>query len=127
MLYIDEIPWSLQTSFYRWSSSPGAPRLLMAEDISEGTVQYLAETLGMQQVGYRDWVTARAPDNTEQAFFGLSHDTTVFEVFRTAFDQEQRPTRVTVTIYPVDRNQIVFNFGKVPEPEFNRPTSASTR
>ena len=60
--YIDDIPWSLQTSFYPMDfATKGATRLLMAEDIQEGTVRYLAESLGVRQVGYRDWITARAP------------------------------------------------------------------
>ena len=119
--YIDEIPWLLQSSFYPWELiSAGATRLLMAEDISEGTVKYLAERLGLKQAGYRDWVTARRPDNTEQAFFGLAHDATEFEFFRTAFDQNKKPTRVTVTVYPADRNQFVFNFGDVPDIQYEQ-------
>jgi GntR family transcriptional regulator len=117
--YIDEIPWLLQTSFYPLEFiTAGATRLLIAENIPEGTVKYLAETLGLEQVGYRDWVTARGPDNNEQAFFGLAHDATVFELFRTAFDQTGTPNRVTVTVYPADRNQIVFNFGDVPDIQY---------
>jgi GntR family transcriptional regulator len=117
--YIDEIPWSLQTSFYPWEFiTKGATRLLMAENIDEGAVKYLSETLGLDQIGYRDWVTARGPDGTEQAFFELAHDATMFELFRTAFDQNGKPTRVTVTVYPVDRNQFVFNFGDVPEIQY---------
>jgi GntR family transcriptional regulator len=50
----------------------------------------------------------------------LSHDAAVFEIFRTAFDQHQKPTRVTVTIYPVDRNQLVFNFGDVPSLQYEQ-------
>lgn len=120
--YIDEIPWLLQTSFYPLTLlTAGASRLLIAEDIAEGTVKYLAETLHLKQVGYRDWVTARGPDNNEQAFFGLAHDAAVFEVFRTAFDQGQTPMRLTVTVYPVDRNQLVFNFGDVPELQYDQP------
>jgi GntR family transcriptional regulator len=119
--YIDEIPWLLQTSYYPFGFiTAGATRLLMAEDISEGTVKYLAKTLGLEQVGYRDWVTARGPDNTEQAFFELAHDATVFELFRTAFSQNKEPTRVTVTVYPVDRNQFVFNFGDVPDIQYEQ-------
>lgn len=119
--YLDEIPWLLQTSFYPMSLlTGGATRLLMAEDIEEGTVKYLAKTLHLEQVGYRDWVTARGPDNNEQAFFGLTHDAAVFEVFRTAFDQTKTPMRVTVTIYPVDRNQLVFNFGDVPDLQYEQ-------
>jgi len=119
--YIDEIPWSLQTSFYPLDFiTKGATRLLMAENIDEGTVQYLSETLGFEQVGYRDWVTARNPDSNEQTFFELTHDATVFELFRTAFDQTGTPTRVTVTVYPVDRNQLIYNFGKVPDIQYEQ-------
>lgn len=119
--YIDEIPWLLQTSFYPWQLlTAGASRLLMAEDIEEGTVKYLAETLHLEQVGYQDWVTARGPDNNEQAFFGLPHDAAIFEVFRIGFDQYQTPMRVTVTVYPVDRNQLVFNFGDVPDLQYEQ-------
>jgi GntR family transcriptional regulator len=121
VLYVDEIPWSRETSFYSLELlTAGATRLLIAEDIPEGTVKYLAETLNLNQVGYRDWVTARGPDNDEQAFFGLTHDAAVFEVFRTAFDQHQTPMRVTVTVYPVDRNQLVFNFGDVPDLQYEQ-------
>jgi GntR family transcriptional regulator len=98
----------------------GATRLLMAEDIKEGTVKYLADTLHLEQVGYRDWVTARGPDNNEQALFGLTHEAAVFEVFRTGFSQHQTPMRVTVTVYPVDRNQLVFNFGDVPDLQYEQ-------
>jgi GntR family transcriptional regulator len=121
MRYIDETPWSMQTSFYPMEFiTRGATRLLMAEDITEGAVAYLADALGLRQVGYRDWVTARGPDGTEQAFFGLAHDATVFEVFLTAFDQTKTPMRVTVTVYPTDRNQIVFNFGDVPDLQYEQ-------
>jgi GntR family transcriptional regulator len=125
VLYIDEIPWSCENSFYPLELlTAGASRLLMAEDIAEGTVRYLAETLQLEQVGYRDWVTARGPDNNEQVLFGLSHDAAVFEIFRTAFDQHQKPMRLTVMIYPVDRNQLVYNFGDVPDLQYEEDESA---
>jgi GntR family transcriptional regulator len=117
--YIDGIPWSLQTSFYPMDFiTKGATRLLMAEDIPEGAVQYLSETIGIQQIGYRDWITARVPDTNEQSFFGLAHDATVFEIFRTGFDQTGTPLRVTVTVWPADRNQFIVNFGDVPVPRY---------
>ena len=118
--YIDGIPWSLQTSFYPMDFiTKGATRLLMAEDIEEGAVRYLAETIGVKQVGYRDWITARVPDTNEQSFFGLAHDATVFEIFRTGFDQTGTPLRVTVTVWPADRNQFIVNVGDVPGPEYS--------
>lgn len=119
--YIDKIPWSLQTSFYPMDFiTRGATRLLMAENIDEGTVRYLARTIDVRQVGYRDWITARGPDSNEQAFFRLAHDATVFEIFRTAFDQTGTPLRVTVTVFPTDRNQFIINVGDVPEPEYTQ-------
>jgi GntR family transcriptional regulator len=94
----------------------GAERLLDDQDIEEGTVEYLQETLGLKQIGYRDWITVRAPDLNEIALFRLPPDgrVQVFEIFRTAFDQNQNPIRVTVTIFPTDRNQFIINVGDIP-------------
>jgi GntR family transcriptional regulator len=118
--YIDDVPWSLMTSFYPMDFiTGGANRLLMAEDIEGGAVAYLAKTIGLTQVGYRDWITARNPDGTEQSFFRITHDATVFENFRTAFDQNKNPMRVTVTVFPTDRNQFIVNVGDVPDPRYD--------
>jgi GntR family transcriptional regulator len=119
--YIDEVPWSLQTSFYPFEfvTSGKAPLLLMAQDVEQGVVRYLEQTLDIKQVGYRDWITARAPDQNEQKFFGLTHDATVFELFRTAFDQTAKPMRVTVTVCPADRNQFIINVGVLPDPQYD--------
>ncbi len=118
--YIDDTPWSLQTSFYpmEFVSNGKATRLLMAENIPEGTVRHLEDAMGLKQIGYRDWITARAPDDQEQKFFDISHDSMVFELFRTGFDQNGIPMRVTVTIYPADRNQFIVNSGTVPGPKY---------
>ena len=56
----------------------------------------------------------------EQSFFGLAYDATVFEIFRTGFDQTGTPLRVTVMVWPADRNQFIVNVGEVPEPEYNQ-------
>jgi GntR family transcriptional regulator len=119
--YIDDLPWSLQTSFYPMEFiTKGATRLLMPEDIAEGAVRYLAEAIGLHQVGYRDWITARNPDDNEQAFFRISHDASVFEIFRTAFDQHGNPMRLTVTVFPTDRNQLIVNVGdQLPDPRYD--------
>lgn len=117
--YIDETPWSLQTSFYPMVFVVnGADQLLDASDIVIGAVQYLADTLGLRQVAYRDWISVRAPDLTEALFFGLPQDGRigVFEILRTGFDQTGTPMRLTVTVFPTDRNQFIVNVGDVPKP-----------
>ncbi|HYB14383.1 MAG TPA: GntR family transcriptional regulator [Streptosporangiaceae bacterium] len=118
--FIDGTPWSMQTSFYpQGFVLQGAERLLSADNLPQGVVQYLAETLGLRQVGYRDWITVRAPNVTEADFFRLPQDgrVAVFENFRTAFDQTGAPMRVTVTVFPTDRNQFIVKIGDVPEPQ----------
>jgi GntR family transcriptional regulator len=125
--FIDDIPWSLQTSFYPWEYiTKGATELLMAQDIKPGAVEYLAEKIGVRQVGYRDWITARLPDDNEQKFFGIAHDATVFVIFRTAFDQDQKPMRLTVTVFPADRNQFIVDVGvDLPDPQYDEEPGAT--
>jgi GntR family transcriptional regulator len=118
--FIDDTEWSLQTSFYpmEFVTSGKAPRLLMAEDIPEGAVHYLEDAMDIKQASYRDWITARAPDDNEQKFFNIAHDSMVFEVFRSAFDQHGTAFRVTVTVFPADRNQFIVNVGNPPDPQY---------
>lgn len=117
--FIDRTPWSMQTSFYPAEfADRGADRLRSVRDIEEGTVQYLTDTLHIKQVGYRDWITVRAPNATEADFFKLPSDGRIamYEIFRTAFDGNGQPMRLTVTVCPADRNQFYVDVGNVPEP-----------
>lgn len=116
--YIDGTPWSMQTSFYPMGFViKGADRLIQADNIQRGTVSYLGDTLGLRQIGYRDLIKMRTPDATEASFFSLPQDGRVglFELFRTGFDQTGTPMRLTVSVYPTDRNQFIVKVGDVPE------------
>lgn len=115
--FIDRTPWSLQTSCYPMRFvEQGATRLIQARRIDQGTVSYLRESLGVEQAGYRDVITVRAPDQTEANFFRLPGDgrVSVIETRRTAFDSSGTPIRLTISVYPADRNQFAINVGKVP-------------
>jgi GntR family transcriptional regulator len=121
--FIDGTPWSMQTSYYPMEFvDRGAERLRKARNVEEGTVQYLADTLHIRQVGYRDWITVRAPSAAEADFFKLPPDgrISVYEIFRTAFDGNGQPMRHTVTIYPADRNQFIINVGQVPKSQYQQ-------
>ncbi len=114
--FIDGTPFSLQTTFYPMSLvQRGAARLIEATDIPEGGVAYLANTLGLKQAGYRDSIMVRPPDETETSFFRLPSDgrVPVFEVYRIAFDEDDGRIRLTITIYPTDRNRLDVNVGRV--------------
>jgi GntR family transcriptional regulator len=41
----------------------------------------------------------------------VGHEVTMFEIFHTAFDQDKVPMRVTVTVFPTDRNQFIVDVG----------------
>jgi GntR family transcriptional regulator len=115
--FIDGTPWSLQTSFYPMSLvEQGAIRLLQATDIAEGVVTYLAQERGVKQVGYRDSIAVRAPDENETAFFRLPGDgrVPVFEIFRVGFDENGGRIRLTITVLPSDRNRFLVRVGNVP-------------
>jgi GntR family transcriptional regulator len=117
--FIDDIPWTMRTSYYPDDfAARGADRLRSPQDIEEGTVRYLADVLHLQQKGYRDWITVRAPNPVEADFFKLPPDgrVVVYEMFRTAFDGNMLPMRLTVTVFPADRNQFVVYVGQVPDP-----------
>jgi GntR family transcriptional regulator len=115
--FIDGLPWAMQTSYYPMEfADRGAELLRRARDIPEGTVEYLANTLHIRQVGYSDSITVRAPNPTEADFFKLPSDGRVpmYEITRTAYDGNGQPMRVTVTVCPADRNQFIVNVGEVP-------------
>ncbi len=125
--YIDELPFSQQTSYYPISLvDAGATLLMRAATINPGTVGYLREYLGIRQNWYRDKITVRVPDRPEAAFFKLPEDGSVpvFETFRTAFDDNDKPYRLTVSVFPADRNQFVVNVGAVPTS--NEPRARGT-
>jgi GntR family transcriptional regulator len=116
--YINNVAWAMETSFYPGEfADRGADKLRRARNIDEGTVTYLRNTIGVRQVGYRDWVTVRAPNATEAEFFKLPPDgrVAVYEMFRTAFDGNEQPMRLTVTVVRTDRNQFIINVGAVPD------------
>lgn len=115
--FIDDTPWSLQTTFYSMSLvERGATELLLPQDIDEGAVAYLANRLGVQQAGYRDTISVRPPEENEAGFFKLSADgrISVFEIHRLGFDTNGDRIRLTITIYPADRNRFRVDVGKVP-------------
>jgi GntR family transcriptional regulator len=114
---IDGTPFSLQTTFYPMKLvDQGATRLILPTDISEGVVAYLARECDIRQVGYRDTIAVRPPDENEAWFFRLPADgrISVFEIHRIGFDQEGGRIRLTITVYPADRNRFRVNVGKVP-------------
>jgi GntR family transcriptional regulator len=116
--YVDNLPWSLQISYYPMSLSERAPRLREEDSLEQGTVAYLAG-LGITQAGYRDAIEVRSPDDGEANYFDIEADghIKVVVIHRTAFDQNGVRIRFTVTVYRADRNRFAINVGEVPVDE----------
>ena len=114
---IDGTPYSMQTTYYpmQFVTDKSATRLLDARDIEGGIVDYL-RSLGIDQIGWRDQFLVRPPDANERMFFNLSDRVQVamLEVRRTGYDRDGNPMRVTVTVYPGDRNRFEMEAGEVP-------------
>jgi len=118
---IDRTPWSMQTTFYPMvllTRGERATRLLEASNVEGGMVDYLRKYLGVDQVAWRDTIIARPPTLEERTFFALSDKIPVamFEFRRIGYDADGQPIRVTVTVYPADRNQFEMEAGPVPPP-----------
>ncbi|HEY2523368.1 MAG TPA: GntR family transcriptional regulator [Streptosporangiaceae bacterium] len=120
-LFIDDHPWSLQTSHYPMRLvERGAIRLLDAADLDEGTLSYLEQALGLTQVGYTDQILVRPPHEDEVRFFrGLADGRAPIAVLlRTGFTagpDRPEPYRLTETRFPAERTQFVIHEGQVPE------------
>ena len=76
--------------------------------VRQGAVVYLKRELGITQVGWRDQVIVRAPDDEEDKFFSLpdSGRLPVAVIYRTSFAEGLEgktgaaPFRLTVTVFP---------------------------
>jgi GntR family transcriptional regulator len=113
---IDGILWSTQATYYPMGHvHDGATRLLEVKDIPEGVRKYLAEHLGVREIGSHDTMLVRAPRPDEAAAFKIPDDgcIAVFETRQIGVDAEGKPLRLTISIYPADRNQFSMKTGEL--------------
>ena len=89
-------------------------KLLAVKDIIEGTRQYLDEAIGVQEIGSHDTMTVRAPTPGEAAASAFRR-TGASRSSRPARWASTRgnPVRVTITIYPSDRNTFSMETGEL--------------
>jgi GntR family transcriptional regulator len=111
-LYADGIPWGLQTEYFPLDTvARVATRLLMAEDITDGTYRYLLESLGIERIRSRHQISVRLPNDTEAMYFNLASrgDVAIMEVRHTDFAPDDTVIRVVITILPSDRNAVTMD------------------
>jgi GntR family transcriptional regulator len=116
--FIDGLLWSVQTSYYPMAFvHQGATGLLEVKDIAEGVRRYLDSALGIKEVGSHDTMRVRAPSSGEATAFKIPDDgrVAVFETRQIGVDVDHKPLRVTISIYPADRNQFSMETGALAE------------
>lgn len=109
--YVDDALWSVHTSYYprKWYDE-GASRLLESADIPEGAILYLDSVLGLKQVRFEDRISVRPAGEGESLRFGLPPAASMFLIYRTGFSADGTAIRVTVSLYPADRNQFRYQY-----------------
>ncbi len=107
---VDGEPWSVQDSSYPMDIAQECG-LLVPQDIPRGTVRVMAEH-GYVEVGYVDEITARMPTPDEARTLDLGTGVPVLVYVRTAHTKD-RPVRLTETIFPGDRNRLVYELGQL--------------
>ena len=114
--FIDGELWSTQTTYYPMKLvQEGATRLLEVKDISEGVRAYLAQDFGIREIGSHDTMLVRAPNPDEATAFKIPDDgcIAVFETRQIGVDGSGHPLRLTISIYPADRNQFSIKTGEL--------------
>ena len=74
----------------------GCHQELASSGLAERVVLGPEVRMGIKQVAYRDWISARQPNGNEQAFCQVLHDI-MFEIFRIGPGETRKPTRVRGT------------------------------
>jgi GntR family transcriptional regulator len=107
---VDGEPWSVQDSSYAMDIAQECG-LLVPHDIPRGTVRVMAEH-GYVEVGYVDEITARMPTPDEARTLDLGTGVPVLVYVRTTYTKD-RPLRLTETVFPGDRNRLVYELGQL--------------
>lgn len=106
--YVDGEPQSDQVSYYPKDVSDAAG-LAVPHDIEEGTIRAMAKA-GHVEVGHVDRITARMPSPEQARKLDMDPGVPLIGYARTAWT-DTRPVRLTVTMFPSDRNEIVYELG----------------
>lgn len=106
--YVDGQPWSDQVSYYPMDVSQDAG-LLTPADIPEGTIRAMARA-GHVEIGSREEITSRMPTPDQAQRLDMDRGVPLMVYIKTAWT-DRRPVRMTRTLFPSDRNRLVYELG----------------
>ena len=105
--YCDDEPYALADSYFPYELVRDSP-IAQPDNIPRGANKVL-DDLGHAQVRFRDEITIRMPHADEARRLAVGPGTPVAQLLRTAYDQDDRPVRLALTILPGDRYILVYD------------------
>ena len=102
---LDGEPHNIADTYYPRDISEGT-LIENPADIEQGVIAYMAE-LGYVQERYRDELSSRMPTPSEAEHLQILPGVPVLVHRRTGYTSE-RPVKVTITIWPGDRSNLVY-------------------
>jgi len=105
--HCDDEPYALADSYFPYELVRDSP-IAQPDNIPRGANKVL-DDLGHVQVRFRDEITIRMPHADEARRLAIGPGTPVAQLLRTAYDQDDRPVRLAVTILPGDRYVLVYD------------------
>ncbi|MGH2941791.1 MAG: GntR family transcriptional regulator [Solirubrobacteraceae bacterium] len=105
--HCDDEPYALADSYFPYEVVRDS-EIAEPDNIPRGANKVLDE-LGHVQARFRDEITIRMPHAEEARRLAIGPGTPVAQLLRTAFDQEDRPVRLAITVLPGDRYVLVYD------------------
>jgi GntR family transcriptional regulator len=102
---VDGKPHNLNDTWYPLDIAEGTP-IMHPADVPQGVIALMRD-MGYDQVRFRDKIGARAPEPAEAQRLRIPTGWPVIIQTRTGYTTE-RPVKVTVTVWPADRSELVY-------------------
>lgn len=97
VLTVDDEPLAVQESYYPYDIAEGT-EIMSPGDVKRGIIRVLAD-LGHEETRHSDEIMTRPPAPDEVRVLRLDSGTPVLDLIRTAYDQNERPVRLTWNTY----------------------------
>jgi GntR family transcriptional regulator len=104
---IDGAAHNLNDTYYPREIAEGTA-IMHPADVAQGTIALMRD-MGYVQVRYRDDLETRMPTPREAERLQIPPGVPVLVQYRTGYTTE-RPVKLTITVWPGDRTQLVYEF-----------------
>jgi GntR family transcriptional regulator len=107
-MYADGQPMQLATSYVPWSFAEGTR--MVEQDSGPGGIYSRLADVGHRPTRFTEEVATRMPTPEEARFLRLADPQPIFNLFRTAYDEEGRPVEVCEHVMAGDRWLLAYEW-----------------